>query len=169
MEDYLVRISSTIFSGEHNVVHLWPRDKITADLFADLTFVTRLKRTERIIRLEDDDGRRYGRVYDLRRKGRRRVCSCGCSTIRAISGFNFRVSFSNGSSRLSGIRNAARRVTGRAPGRVTTPQRTPRTSWIHAANSSAFPIVADNKSIRMRGGVRMIASSQTWPRSSSAR
>src|SRR3989442_9987838 len=51
--------------------------------------------------------------------------------------------------------------TGRWPGRATTPQRTPRTSSIHEANSAAFPIVADNNSKRMRGGVRMIASSQT--------
>ena len=68
-----------------------------------------------------------------------------------------------------GRRNAARKGTGRAPGRATTPQRTPRTSEIHEANSAALPIVAESSSRRTRGGDRMIASSQTWPRSSSAR
>src|SRR5581483_2466714 len=83
----------------------------------------------------------------------RRDSSC-CSIIPAISRLSFPFSPNSGTNLLSGNRNAARKGTGRAPGRVTTPQRTPRNSSIHFANSRALPIVADNSSMRIRGGVR---------------
>ena len=54
-------------------------------------------------------------------------------------------------------------------GTVITRTRVPRTSAIQRANSSARPTVAESSSIRIRGGVRIIDSSQTCPRSSSER
>jgi hypothetical protein len=62
----------------------------------------------------------------------------------SISGFRFPDSFNNGNNRLSGSNTAERNGTGRFPGPVITPQRTPRTSSSHNANSCALPIVADN-------------------------
>src|SRR5688572_8177540 len=125
-----------------------------------LTARCRERETEQIRNPDEEDGHYF---YHLLLGG------LGAFTVssnkRAISAFSFPCSFSKGSSRLSGRSIAARRGTGLAPGRVTTPQRTPRTSSIHSANSTALPIVADNKRSRIRGGVRIIASSQTWPRS----
>src|SRR5215208_8391829 len=72
----------------------------------------------------------------------------------ATSGFNLPDSFSNGSRRLSGSNTAERKGTGRFPGPVMTPQRTPRISSSHSANSWALPIVADNSNSRILGGVR---------------
>src|ERR1051325_8895724 len=60
----------------------------------------------------------------------------------AISRFNFPFAPTSGTNRLSGIRNADRSGTGRAPGRVITSQRTLRSSSIHFASSRALPIVA---------------------------
>src|SRR6185369_12521537 len=87
----------------------------------------------------------------------------------AISGFSLPSSFNNGNNLLSGSNTAERNGTGRFNGPVITPHRTPRTSSSHTANSCALPMVADNNNSLIRDGVSMMASSQTFPRSSSAR
>jgi hypothetical protein len=84
------------------------------------------------------------------------------SAVKAsISGFNLPDSFINGNNRLSGSNIAERNGTGLFNGPVITPHRTPRISSNHNANSGALPIVADNNNNRMRGGVKIMASSQT--------